>query len=180
MNNVKPNVTLTLIENKDVDAKNARLLSEEAKARVIISSRGKARKLARSILRRWNARLDLNEVDSIVDLSLCEAAARFSPDMGASFMTFLFYHLRGNLIRTISTAANSNVVPLMDGEYTSDEDFIGGAAHSYEIANAITGSEVAKPDEILIKQEMLSLSISARDKLDSLAKDLMQIKIELK
>ena len=173
MKNEKPKVKLTLVENKDADIKNARLLSEEAKGRIIVSSRGKARKLARSILRRWNARLDLNEVDSIVDLSLCEAASRFSPDMGASFMTFLFYHLRGNLIRTISTAANTNSVPLMDGEFLGDEDFVGGV-QSYEIANAITGSEVAKPDEILMKHEMLSLSVNARDKLDTLAKEVLE------
>ena len=173
MKNSKPPVKLTLIENKDANPKSIRLLSEEAKEKVIIRSRSKARKLAKSILRRWNARLDLNEIDSIVDLSLCEAAARFSPDMGASFMTFLFYHLRGNLIRTISSAANSNLVPFaFDGE--GDEDMMHGLSQSFEIADALTGSEVQKPDEILIKNEALQLSITARDKLDTLAKEVLE------
>src|SRR5690349_3051107 len=79
-----------------------RTLSDLEREDLITSSRLKARKLGRSILRKWNARLDLQEVDSIVDLSLCEAAARFDPSVGASFLTFLFYHLRGNLIRAIS------------------------------------------------------------------------------
>jgi RNA polymerase sigma factor (sigma-70 family) len=173
MKNSKPKVKLTLVENKDAAPNSIRLLSEEAKEKVIIRSRTKARKLAKSILRRWNARLDLNEIDSIVDLSLCEAAARFSPDMGASFMTFLFYHLRGNLIRTISSSANSNLVPFaFDGE--GDEDLIAGFSQSYEIADALTGSEVQKPDEILIRSEALQLSVEARDKLDGLAKEVLE------
>src|SRR5690348_15064745 len=72
-----------------------------SKEELVLRYRMKARKLARSILRKWHSRLDLQEVDSIVDLSLCEAVARYNPAKGASFMTFLFYHLRGNLIRAV-------------------------------------------------------------------------------
>jgi RNA polymerase sigma factor (sigma-70 family) len=165
-NTKKPNLKLVPAP------KSQRLLSEEAKEKLILKSRNKARKLAKSLLRRWNARLDILEIDSIVDLSLCEAASRFSPDVGASFMTFLFYHLRGNLIKTISVAANSNTVPLFDGE-SSDDLENGGFAQSYEIANALTGSEAARPDELLIKSEMIKLSSSARDRLDSLAKEVL-------
>lgn len=155
-----------------------RMLSEDARARLILRSRLKARKLARSILRKWNARLDLNEVDSIVDLSLCEAAARFSPDMGASFMTFLYYHLRGNLIRTISASAQSNLVPLLDPEIMSVEEenelrcmFKG--ANAVDIAEALTGSEAIRPDDALIKREMMTLSQGAKAKLDTLAKQVL-------
>ncbi len=155
-----------------------RMLSEDARGRLIIRSRLKARKLARSILRKWNARLDLNEVDSIVDLSLCEAASRFSPDVGASFMTFLYYHLRGNLIRTISASAQSNLVPLLDGEAISmeEENELRGmfkGANANDIAEALTGSETIRPDEALIKREMMTLSQGAKDKLDSLAKQVL-------
>lgn len=169
----KSKAQLTLVKDSP-KVKSLRLLSEEAKEKVVVRSRQKARKLARSILRRWNARLDLSEVDSIVDLSLCEAAARFSPEMGASFMTFLFYHLRGNLIRTISTAVNTNVVPLHDSDGMLDEEVAHSVVQSYEVANALTGTEVTRPDEILIKEEMLKLSSSARDKLDTLAQQVLQ------
>jgi len=50
-------------------------------------------------------------VDSIVDLSLCEAVKRFDPLKGASFMTFLFYHLKGNLVRAVAAAATSTAIP---------------------------------------------------------------------
>lgn len=162
-----------------IERKSPRVLSEEARGRLILRSRQKARKLARSILRRWNARLDLTEVESIVDLSLCEAASRFSPDMGASFMTFLYYHLRGNLIRTISSSAQSNLVPLLDGEAISSEEeqeikglFKG--ANAIDIAHALNGSEAPRPDELLIKKEMLELSQEAKGKLDTLARHVLE------
>lgn len=76
--------------------------------KLILDHRENGRKLARSVLRKWRARLSLEEVDSIVDLTLCEAAKRYRPDKGACFMTFLFYHLRGYLVRAVASAANAN------------------------------------------------------------------------
>ena len=121
-------------------------LTEFEKEDLITQSRLKARKLARSILRKWNARLDLQEVDSIVDLSLCEAAHRFDPSVGASFMTFLFYHLRGNLIRTITASANSNVLPALDAEMCSYDDEGGdtGRSRSTEVRGEWDRAEVAR------------------------------------
>lgn len=71
-------------------AAGAKGTSRRERTELVVGYRLKARKLARSILRRWHARLDVGEVDSIVDLSLCEAVQRFSPEKGASFMTFMF------------------------------------------------------------------------------------------
>src|SRR3990167_8004194 len=96
--------------------KRERPLSVSAKEKLILEYRANARKLSRSMLRRWHARLDLEEVDSLVVLSLCEAAARYGPNKGASFMTFLYYHLRGCLVRAVDAAANANVVPAADYE----------------------------------------------------------------
>ena len=46
---------------------------------LVMKYRAKARKLGRSMLRRWHSRMELDEIDSIVDLSLCEAVKRFDP-----------------------------------------------------------------------------------------------------
>ena len=75
---------------------------------LILNHRENGRKLARSILRRWRVRMLTDEIDSIVDLTLCEAAKRFSTDFGASFMTFFFYHLRGHLVRAVANAAQAS------------------------------------------------------------------------
>jgi DNA-directed RNA polymerase sigma subunit (sigma70/sigma32) len=104
-------------------------LTEEARTELVLTYRIKARKLARSILRKWHARLDLQEVDSIVDLSLCEAVRRYNPTKGASFMTFLFYHMRGNLIRAVTTAATANTLPSAEGQ--------GRQAESTATSNAV-------------------------------------------
>ena len=145
--------------------------------RLVLEFRTKARKLARSILRKWHSRLDLNEVDSVVDLSLCEAVSRYNPNKGASFMTFLFYHLRGNLIRAVSAAATANVVPLLDQEELKNNDSKRGAflkgANAIEVAEALCGHEYMLPDEILFKKELASMSTVACSKLDALEREVI-------
>ena len=96
--------------------KKIEVLTPYEREELVVTHRIKARKLARSILRKWHARLDIQEVDSIVDLSLCEAVRRYNPAFGASFITFLYYHMRGNLIRAVTDAACQNTIPVPDAE----------------------------------------------------------------
>ena len=161
--------------------KRSKGLSDEKKTELVIEYRLKARKLARSILRGWHARLDLDEVDSVVDLSLCEAVKRFNPRKGASFMTFLYYHLRGNLIRTVSAAASANSVPLPEGEAL--EGLMNGhvvngrngyrGINAVEVAEALCSHDTMLPDEVLFKKEMAFLSNKACDNLDALEKEVI-------
>jgi RNA polymerase sigma factor (sigma-70 family) len=149
---------------------------------LIVKYRLKARKLGRSILRRWHARMDLDEVDSIVDLSLCEAVKRFDPAKGASFMTFLFYHLKGNLVRAVTSAATSNSIPV----YNSDEletqvgepDHLFGhqfrAMNSAEVAEAVASQDTPLPDEVLWRKELHSQSTLACEKLDPLEREIIK------
>lgn len=154
-------------------------LSPRQQENIIIEHRAKARKLGRSILRKWHARLDLEEVDSIVDLSLCEAVRRFNPTKGASFMTFLYYHLRGNLIRAVTTAATANSIPLPDPEisevqaHESNQRNPYHAASAIEVAEALCGHDHPLPDELLFKKELVDLSQKACEKLDALEKQVI-------
>ncbi len=143
-------------------------LTELEQEEMVLEFRIKARKLARSILRKWRSRLDLEEVDSVVDLSLCEAVKRFDPDKGASFLTFLYYHLKGNLVRTVSAAANANLIPGANSD--SDEE---QQVHAYDVAEALTSVELEKPDEMLLKKELINLSQNARDRLDPLEQEVI-------
>ncbi len=159
--------------------KRARTLSPAKREALVLEYRPKARKLARSILRKWHARLDLEEVDSVVDLSLCEAVQRFNPNKGASFMTFFFYHLRGNLIRAVSAAANANSVPLPEadlGDRAHHNDERVGASrggNAIEIAAALCGHEAPMPDEVLQRKQIAALSARACEKLDSLEREVI-------
>jgi RNA polymerase sigma factor (sigma-70 family) len=149
---------------------------------LIIKYRLKARKLGRSILRRWHARMDLDEVDSIVDLSLCEAVKRFDPAKGASFMTFLFYHLKGNLVRAVTTAAAANSIPVFAIDETETQvgepDHLFGhqfrAMNSAEVADAVASQDAPLPDEMLWRKELHSQSTLACDKLDPLEREIIK------
>ena len=149
---------------------------------LIVKYRLKARKLGRSILRRWHARMDLDEVDSIVDLSLCEAVKRFDPAKGASFMTFLFYHLKGNLVRAVTTAAASNTIPVFNSDETEPqvgepEHLFGHqfrAMNSAEVADAVVSQDAPLPDEMLWRKELHSQSTLACDKLDPLEREIIK------
>lgn len=154
-------------------------LTDKQREALVLKYRMKARKLARSILRKWHARLDLQEVDSVVDLSLCEAVRRFDPSKGASFMTFLFYHLRGNLIRAVTYAATANLVPMGDALHDDKEQRVedgtaGSFATADEVAQALSGQEYLSPDEALAKKQMGELSRQACDHLDPLEREVIE------
>jgi len=152
-------------------------LSEEDREELVIEFRMKARKLGRSILRKWHARLDLQEVDSVVDLSLCEAVRRFDPTKGASFMTFLYYHLKGNLIRTVSAAANASGYRVAGDNFEEVSEYQfsqGRSVNAIEVAEALSGTEVETPDEALFKKELIELSLAACKKLDTLEQQVIE------
>lgn len=163
------------------EKKDARPTEAQQEA-LILKYRLKARKLGRSILRRWHSRMDLDEVDSIVDLSLCEAVKRFDASKGASFMTFLFYHLKGNLVRAVANAATSTAIPIYNqDEYPATtgeaEHFIGHqfrAMNSSEVAEAVTSQDVPLPDEMLWKKELTNASSEACEKLDPLEREIIK------
>jgi len=148
---------------------------------LVMKYRMKARKLGRSILRAWHARLDLEEVDSLVDLSLCEAVRRFNPFKGASFMTFMYYHLKGNLVRAVAHAATSHSIPvynLAEGEDDTHNkadfnNFQFRAMNAAEVSEAIYNPEMTLPDEALWKKELHDCSKIACDKLDKLEQDVI-------
>jgi len=147
-------------------------LSDVQREELVLEFRLKARKLGRSILRKWQARLDLQEVDSIVDLSLCEAVKRFDPSRGASFMTFLYYHLKGNLVRAVTSAANANIVPASEQNDAAEED--RNLANAIDIAESLSGSEPSLPEESLLKKELVEISQEACQKLDDLERQVIE------
>lgn len=83
------------------------LLSEAERSELIVSHREIGRKLASKLLRTWRIRLSPEDVESIVDVTLCEAAAKFDPNFGAQFSTFVFHYIRGNLLQTIERSVGA-------------------------------------------------------------------------
>jgi len=156
-------------------------LTARQREALVLDHRTQARKLARSILRKWHSRIDIQEVESVVDLSLCEAVKRYDPSFGASFITFLFYHMRGNLIRTVSEAANLNMIAVDDEELENQANDIYfsnyqelRSATAAELAQAVGRNDHPLPDALLLKKEVAELSVQAFDKLDSLERSVIE------
>ena len=154
---------------------------KQSKEKLILEYRANARKLSRSILRRWHARIELEELDSLVDLALCEAAERYDHTKGASFMTFLFYHLRGTLVRAVDVAANLNTISaadfelddLVSGVAASKEQMERGMVASADLADSVSNQEYLTPEEQLYKLEVANISNEACAKLDKLEQEVI-------
>lgn len=149
-----------------------------SKEELILEHRALARKISRSIMRKWHARIELQELDSLVDLALCEAAQRYNPNKGASFTTFMFFHLRGALVRAVDTAANANMISAADYEIeglvaslvgpneSKETSLVAGADVLHELDN----EEYQTPEELHYRNEIIRLSNEACDHLDELSK----------
>lgn len=152
---------------------------EKFQADLILNHRENGRKLARSILRRWRVRLPSEEIDSLVDLALCEAAPRYSPKHGASFMTFLFYHLRGHMVRAVARSAHDTNVPLAmakaAGIDASDWAHLGTeVAISFLPDYVVFGqNDNETPESLMLRQQKIDGCRDACAQLDSLEREVV-------
>jgi len=85
-----------------------KLLSLEEQRQLVVTHFIDGKQMAAAMLKKWGAYLEEQELDSIVGLSLCEAASHFKPKLGVRFTSFLYYYLKGNLIRSIVEKKRSN------------------------------------------------------------------------
>jgi RNA polymerase sigma factor (sigma-70 family) len=120
-----------------------------------------------------------DEIDSIVDLALCEAAKRYSPERGASFMTFYFYHLRGHLVRSVARAAQASNVFLAFGQsagtdtsewrYVSSEALWGNAPEHLVFGQ----TDIETPENAVLRKEKIEECRQAVRQLDDLEKEII-------
>lgn len=146
---------------------------------LILNHRENGRKLARSFLRRWRIRMSLEEVDSVVDLTLCEAANRFDSSKGAAFMTFFFYHLRGQMVRAVENSVQQSSL-MVNFCQTSDLDVTEwaqqtGAMDSMVIPESVCPekNENPTPEHLFIRRESIEKCHDACLKLDSLEQEVL-------
>ncbi len=146
---------------------------------LILDHRDNGRKLARSFLRRWRVRMNLEEVDSIVDLALCEAAERFDEKKGAAFMTFFFYHLRGHMVRAVERATNSSNM-MVNFSQTSDIDVTewaqqGNSSSGSTLPVAVTHFEEANanPEKLILRKENIEQCRVVCEELDTLEQEVL-------
>lgn len=147
---------------------------------LILQHRENARKLAYSLLRRWRVTTCHDDLNSLVDLTLCEAANRFSPLQGASFMTFMFYYMRGNLARMIAKMARSSKVFVIAGNDAINASIACAnpqANASLSIASTDDFGHYDNqiiPDDIYERKERLTLCKQAAAELDPLEREVLE------
>ena len=93
---------------KEAENPNGNALSKAEVEKLVMEHFDNADKIARKLLRSWQVQLSNDEVKSVVGLAISEAASRFDQSKNVAFTTFLFYYLRGMLIKEISKLAKHN------------------------------------------------------------------------
>ncbi|MCB0324283.1 MAG: sigma-70 family RNA polymerase sigma factor [Bdellovibrionales bacterium] len=166
-------------QTKKKETKRSEAAREAEVQELILGHRENGRKLSRSILRRWRVRMPSDEIDSIVDLALCEAARRFSPERGASFMTFFFYHLRGHLVRSVARAAQASNVFMSYGENGGIDtkqwqhvttEALWSMAPDHDVFGQ---RELETPENVVLRMEKIERCRTAVNALDDLEKEII-------
>ena len=144
---------------------------------LILTHRDNGRKLGRSILKRWNIKLHTDEIDSMVDYALCDAAIRYRFDKGASFMTFFYYHLRGHLVRLVADAASTSnmFVSNLTANGSDLTDFPSVSSDAYILPEGAAAKQKSfeTPEDYLLKKEELEFCQGQIRKLDTLEQEVV-------
>ena len=144
---------------------------------LILSHRDSGRKLGRSMLKRWNIKLPADEIDSMVDFALCDAAGRYCFDRGASFMTFFYYHLRGHLVRLVADAASTSNMFISSVTASGSDltDFPSASSNAYIFPEVAAAKQkfFETPEDSLLKKEELEFCQGQIRKLDTLEQEVV-------
>lgn len=123
-------------------------------------------KLAWSMLSNWRIRLPKDDVDSSVGLALCDAAHRFDPSRGVSFKTFLFYHLRGVLLKEVTAKVQNGKTIYRS---INDADLFESESDKLPEWDLKCVDDL-DPEKIMSNREMANWFSKALDQLDPLQK----------
>lgn len=128
-------------------------------------------KMAWKLLSNWRVRLAVDDVTSIVGLALMEAAHRFDPTKGAAFGTFLFYHIRGLLLKEITNAMNDKNISKIG---TDVENYHTLFNTLYHMRGENPLIEHETPEKILQRQELSQICETAYSALDELEQEVIK------
>ena len=158
-------------KKEGTDEPSVRKLSAERFEQIVLEHREHGRRLAWSFLSSWRVRLHHDDVTSIVGAALSEAAHRFDESRGVSFKTFLFYHLRGMLLKEIARAVSEQrVLQYVPGSTLSDGM---GNTDSSQPFPELQPVEHDDPEKIAQRQELASICFEACKELDELERQIV-------
>jgi RNA polymerase sigma factor (sigma-70 family) len=129
-------------------------------------------KLAWSFLNRWRIKIAEDEVQSVAGAALCEAATRFNPTLGVSFKTFFFYHLRGMLLKDISSRVEERGVLQSFDESLENSYDKWDSNQRIGVVTSIASSDL-NPEEELARIEVNQLTRKVCNDLDELERTIL-------
>lgn len=167
--------------NSDLDELDAQLEKRSERrseiCTLVVSHRASGRKIAKSILRKWHAHIAEDDLNSLVDLALCEAALRFNADYGTQFVTFLFYHVRGHLIKNVAQAKKDKDFKQVFSTRDLSEDVIGltprEEVNSFFIEQE-EKSEKTDPESLVSLKQQIEICSEAQSKLSKLDSEVIR------
>ncbi|MDD2942655.1 MAG: sigma-70 family RNA polymerase sigma factor [bacterium] len=177
MSEIKPPRINNVADDDDPVVINARRIRREKRlptaeiSRLIVDNIKYGESVAFSLLRRWGVRLTAEQVMSIVGESLAESANRFDEAKGASFNTFFFYHLRGNLLKEVEQYISNrkNLVSITDMATESMPGDVMLTHHSKD-AHAEVRHD---PEQILEDKQLSQICWDACSGLDDLEQEVV-------
>ncbi|MBX7138539.1 MAG: sigma-70 family RNA polymerase sigma factor [Oligoflexia bacterium] len=96
---------------------------------LVVENREAAHKMAAYFLRRWAVRMDEEEVRSLADLALCEAAKRYRGPTLSKFTTYLYYYIKGELVRAIKRECQNSSLARLNDPDSSDKSAENVSVH---------------------------------------------------
>ena len=158
-------------------------LTAKERQELTLAHRVDAQRMARSLVRRWHSRIETEELDSVVDLALCEAATSFDATRGTRFTTLLFYHLKGRLVQTITSRANaaktagslrrSSTAWNENGSATEAADELRCVQCSPFSASDSCECDDNRPDEAVLRKDIVDRCREAATRLRGLEREVM-------
>lgn len=127
-------------------------------------------RLVKKFLQRWQILIPLDEIHSIVGLSLTEAANNFDSTRGVSFRTFSFYYLKGCLVKEIALAAQISKLHQNIELITSGENFSSEPNYHYDRLELVSQET---PEKLVGDKEVLKICFQQLGKLDELEREIL-------
>lgn len=140
------------------------------KTQLIISHVELGMKLAWKLLNSWQAKLPQDDVKSLVGISLCEAANNYDGRPNVQFQTFLYYYLRGRLLREITDSVKSRNIAL---KLSLSDSSLSDSTLDEELYKSLPIQEIKTAEDILINREEKDIIEESFDKLDDLEKEIV-------
>jgi RNA polymerase sigma factor (sigma-70 family) len=142
--------------------------------KLIIENRVSAQKMGYSILKRWNVHIEKEELNSVIDYALCDAAMRYIPNKGASFLTYFYYHLRGHLVRLVAELTMENSM-FIKPETNTTLDYDNDLVNKYYLESIVYNKSdlIDSPESTVIREEELNNCSSSMNRLDKLEQEVL-------